>query len=249
MKSLANFIRLPSTPEHSRPIPVPWQNQSATSPLDQTINVDEERQEFLDSLEEEKKRILAEAMREAEDQCEQIKKRAWEEGFASGMNQAKLNADTLLKEQMNNLAELQRTILSERKRYIVSAERQLIELALSVSNKLIANYLSASSSNVVHLVNQHLQRVEDTQEITIHVSLEDFNAIQLQREELESILPPFTPLVILPVKELSSGDVIIHTQASRYDARIDSQLAEIKNHLVKLSEENAYEYLESNTLS
>lgn len=255
--SLRNVVRIQGTPSQVKEIPVVWSGLnlssqgelSAPSPQQVRDDLFVEIQQLRNQLEEERQLAMQEIERETKDRAEQLKRDAWEEGYASGKQQAQQEADAILTSQLDQIQQIQKQLTEERKRYVLQSEEQLIEMSMQLARKLIGQALKNQPSEVAGLVKKHLKQVEDAQEITLHVSLEDFDWIKEQREELESLLPAFTPFVILPVKELKRGDVMIHTQASRYDARIDSQLSEIKAYFMTLAEENVDAYLESSNLS
>jgi len=201
------------------------------------------------SLLHEREQALAETAKQTEALAEKMKQDAWEQGYAAGLQQAKIHADEWLTKQIAEIHIIQQKIMDERKHYLLSAEEQLLDLATQLARKVMDDRLKVDPSHCLELVKKQLKRVEDAQEVTLHVAVDDYEIIHRQREELESLLAPFTPFVILPVKELKQGDVMIHSQASRYDARLDSQLSEIKAHFMTLAEENVNDYMEVNALS
>lgn len=258
--SLRNVVRIQSAPVNVKEIPVMWSgltlspNESVEeSDFPSLENVRDELlteiHELRNQLVKERELAMQEVERETKERAEQLKHDAWEAGYTNGKQQAEQEVDAILKAQLERIEQIQKQFTEERKRYVLQSEEQLIEISMQLARKLIGQALQSQPGEVARLVKKHLKQVEDAQEITLHVSLEDFDWIKEQREELESLLPAFTPFVILPVKELKRGDVMIHTQASRYDARIDSQLSEIKSHFMTLAEENVDVYLESNTVS
>lgn len=257
--SLRNVVRIPNTPLDTKEIPIVWSagNQFAEVAAEETYKSPEQlREELLQEIEqlriqlsEERRQALQQTETETRELAEKLKNEAWEQGYANGKEQAEQQAQAILSTQLNQVHDAMQQLVDERKHYILQAEHQLIEMATALTRKLVGQALQLNPHSLKELVKKHLKQVEDAQEVTLHVSLEDFERIKEQREELESLLPAFTPFVLLPVKELKRGDVMIHTQASRYDARMDSQLSEIKTIFMTLAEENVDAYLESNTLS
>lgn len=199
-------------------------------------------------LEEERHDYLQENARLASEQADELKVQAVELGYQEGKQKAAEEAEAWLEEQTKVIQTILSSASEDRRRYLLQAEQELVEMATAIARKIMADALQNDPKTVMHLVKQHMKLVEDAQEVTLQVSVPDYDYIHVRKEELESLLPPFTPLVIMPVKELVTGDVLIHTQASRYDARLDSQLSEIKNHLLSLVEEHADEKTESQPL-
>lgn len=196
-------------------------------------------------LEEERHDYLEENARLATEQADELKLQAVELGYQEGKQLAETEKDAWLTEQTSRIEAILTSATADRRQYLLQAERELVEMATAIARKIMADAIHIQPDAVMHLVKQHMKLVEDAQEVTLQVSIADYEYVHVRKEELESFLPPFTPLVIMPVKELLPGDVLIHTQASRYDARLDSQLAEIKGHLMSLVEEHADEQAES----
>lgn len=257
--SLRNVVRIHNTPLETKEIPIVWSGgqQALDVAHAETFKSPEQlRDELLREIDqlrmqlvEDREQALQQTERETQELAEKLKDAAWEQGFANGKEQAEQQAQAILSAQLTQVHNAMQQLVEERKRYVLQAEHQLIEMSTALARELVGKALQVEPHLVKELVKKHLKLVEDAQEVTLHVSLEDFEWIKEQREELESLLPAFTPFVLLPVKELNRGDVMIHTQASRYDARIDSQLSEIKTIFMTLAEENVDAYLESNTLS
>lgn len=196
-------------------------------------------------LEEERHDYLQENARLASEQADELKVQAVELGYQEGKQKAAAEAEEWLEEQTKVIQTIVSSATEDRRRYLLQAEQELVEMATAIARKIMADAIQIDPETVMHLVKQHMKLVEDAQEVTLQVSVPDYDYVHVRKEELESLLPPFTPLVIMPVKELVTGDVLIHTQASRYDARLDSQLSEIKGHLMALVEEHADEQAES----
>ncbi|MFC4355265.1 FliH/SctL family protein [Chryseomicrobium palamuruense] len=196
-------------------------------------------------LEEERHDYLQENARLASEQADELKVQAVELGYQEGKQKAEAEAEAWLEEQTNVIHAIVLSATEDRRRYLLQAEQELIEIATAIARKIMTDAIQVQPDAVMHLVKQHIKLVEDAQEVTLQVSVPDYEYVHVRKEELESLLPPFTPLVIMPVKELVPGDVLIHTQASRYDARLDSQLAAIKGHLMSLVEEHTDEQAES----
>lgn len=230
-----------TTDEHEEPLVVNkimqlrQQHDELTNQLQLLrIQMAEERQDYLE-----------ENARLASEQADELKVQAVELGYQEGKHKAEAEADAWLIEQTKRIGSILAAATEDRHRYLLQAEHELIEMALAVARKIMIDSIQIQPDAVVQLVKQHIKLVEDAQEVTLQVSISDYEYVHVRKEELESLLPPFTPLIIMPVKELIPGDVLIHTQASRYDARLDSQLSEIKGHLLSLMEEHADEQAES----
>ena len=64
----------------------------------------------------------------------------------------------------------------------------------------------------------------------------NMNFLLSKKEELLSIFPQDTNLVIYPDSDLSEDSCLIESPSGRIDARIDTQLTEIKMNLIEFLE-------------
>ncbi|MNQ98469.1 flagellar assembly protein H [compost metagenome] len=171
--------------------------------------------------------------RRAEDEelVHQSKSAGFEEGYQQGIAQAE---EALRKEYGDMLAEAS-AILEQsyqlKQQIIQEAEPFLIDLSTSIAEKIIVRQLSLEPGWVVELIQKVLARRREKGIITLCVAPSQFAYIQDAREELITSIDSQAELEIIPDSSVQDQGCVIRSSYGSIDARIDTQLKEIKSAL------------------
>ena len=163
------------------------------------------------------------------------KQAGFEEGYRQGVSQAE---NTLRKEYSDMLAEAS-SILEQsyklKQQIIQESEPFLIELSTSIAEKIIIRQLSLEPSWVIELIQKVLARRREKGIITLCVAPSQFAYIQDAREELITSIDSQAELEIIPDSSVQDQGCVIRSSYGSIDARIDTQLKEIKSALQQLA--------------
>ncbi|MEV3041448.1 FliH/SctL family protein [Paenibacillus larvae] len=166
---------------------------------------------------------------------EELKDQGYEEGFRKGSHEA---LDKVREEHAGMLAEA-RTILEQsyqlKERIIQESEPFLIDLSCSIAEKIIQHQLTLSPEWVKEMIQGVLSRRREKGTITLCVSPKHFAYIQDAREELLTSIDSLAELEILPDPAVKDHGCVIRSTFGSIDARIDTQLKEIKHALRQIS--------------
>ncbi|MCG5250710.1 flagellar assembly protein FliH [Brevibacillus agri] len=162
---------------------------------------------------------------------EQATAEGHEKGFAEGKQQA-------YEEETQALAEA-RAILeqaySSKQQIIAEAEPFLVELALEIAKKIIGQELQQNPEQVLEIAKKALRRSRVHGEITICVNHNYFHYVSEHRPQLLALLEGQAELSIYPDYTIADGGCVIRTQLGSVDARVDTQLEEIKQALLAIA--------------
>lgn len=187
-------------------------------------------------------------LREASQEVEMIKQRAYEEGHQQGQEQGyqeglvkgrQAGQDELQLVINQGIAKTQQMLLAtdkDAKQMMKDAERQIIDIALAVARKILAYEIAENPMVVLPLVKAALEKVSDQEEIVIRVSSEDFEAVLLAKKELQNMVGREHALKITPDRTIESGSCVIDTSYGTVDARVDTQFSTIKKVLEDLAQ-------------
>lgn len=163
------------------------------------------------------------------------KQAGFEEGYRQGVSQAE---NALRKEYSDMLAEAS-SILEQsyklKQQIIQESEPFLIELSTSIAEKIIVRQLSLEPSWVIELIQKVLARRREKGIITLCVAPSQFAYIQDAREELITSIDSQAELEIIPDSSVQDQGCVIRSSYGSIDARIDTQLKEIKSALQQLA--------------
>jgi len=176
---------------------------------------------------------------EANQQVAPIKKQAYDEGhqqgYAEGMIQGQQAGRAEMQQAIDQaIAKTGRTLAAGEqaaKQMIVTAQEQIVEIALAVARKILAYEIAENPMVVLPLVKTALQKVSDQEEVVIRVSIDDFDAVLLAKKELQTMVGREQALAIIVDSTIEGGNCIIDTSYGTVDARIDTQFETIKKAL------------------
>ncbi|MFC6227029.1 FliH/SctL family protein [Paenibacillus allorhizosphaerae] len=178
-------------------------------------------------------------------QDEQAALQAKEQGFREGYVEAQVQAERELREQYEGMLQEASQILEQayilKQQIIQESEPFLIELSCSIAEKIVHRQLTLESEWVIDLIQNVLARRREKGIIALCVSPAHFSYIQDAREELLLHIDSQAELQIIPDASVHDHGCVVRSSYGSIDARIDTQLKEIKNALQQLalrSEEN-----------
>ncbi|AOZ94219.1 FliH/SctL family protein [Paenibacillus crassostreae] len=194
----------------------------------------------------ESERILAEATEqidqwwvERRDQDEHLIEAIKSEGFEQGFSEGRIKAEEELQLKIEEMMVEAQTVLEEayrvKSQIIQEAEPFLVELSTAIAEKVIDKQLSIESNYMIDLIKKNLLRKREQGVITLCVAPVHFEFIQAAREELVLAIDSQAELKIIPDATVLDGGCVIRSSFGSIDARIDTQLVEIKKELIRIA--------------
>lgn len=110
------------------------------------------------------------------------------------------------------------------------AERDLVDLALEVARRLVGQVVAQDREVVVSMVREALRGARGRRSIVVRVSPEDGPVVEAHRHELARAVEG-VPVYLEVDESLGSGDTVIETESGRIDARLETQLAVLREAL------------------
>lgn len=187
---------------------------------------------------------------EKRNEDEQLQKQHIQEGYDAGYQQGLEEAYIKVEQQWEqNLAEAS-SILKEayrtREQIIQEAEPFIIELSSSIAEKVIDKQLSLEPDMVLDIITRTLARRREQGEIILCVAPSSLSFVQAAREELNATIDSQAELVIIPDTTVKDHGCVIRSKFGSIDARIDTQLSEIKRELLNIAHQSVEERGQAN---
>lgn len=206
-------------------------------------------EEHIRQAAEEAERLREQARAEIEDwwqmrrlDDEHLLEQTKEQGFQQGYDDGLVQAEAAVQAQYNDMLTEAKAILEQsfqsKELIIQEAEPFLLELSCAIAEKIIHKQLLLEPDWIVQQVKQVLSRRRDQGVITLCVSPSQFTFIQNAREELVLAIDSQAELQILPDASVKDEGCVIRSSFGSIDARIDTQLTEIKKELYQLAIRN-----------
>ncbi|QHJ69565.1 FliH/SctL family protein [Planococcus halotolerans] len=177
------------------------------------------------------------ARTEAQAEAERLADVATAQGFETGKQQGYLQAEEDFKEKRLEMEELIREAYSEKSKIVQEAETFLLSLSVRIAERVIKEELKQHEEQLLNIVKQALKHIEEAEDINMQVSLDDYPVLLPFLEELKTYVRADCELKMIPVANVEAGGCMLHTPSGSYDVTIDSQLEEIKKHLLAYCEE------------
>lgn len=164
--------------------------------------------------------------------------RAKQEGYEVGHRDGYSRAEDAVREQYANLIANAKSIIEQagfiKQQTILEAEPFLIELSCAIAEKIIGRQLTVEPEWIVDSIRKVLQRKREQGVISLCVSPSQFAFIQDAREELMLSIDSQAELQVLPDPSVNDYGCVVRSSFGSIDARIDTQLEEIKEALLQL---------------
>lgn len=167
----------------------------------------------------------------------EAEQKGFQEGFTAGKQEAEIEILREYQEKMDQVQALLEQAYDEKSTIIAEAEPFLLELSTVIATHIIKAELNSNPSQFVELLKQHILRFKEKEFITVCVHPDDFEFIQSQRAHLVAVVNGETEIKIIPDHSVSSKGCIIRTAYGSVDARIDTQIEEIKKVILEARRE------------
>ncbi|KOF09904.1 flagellar assembly protein FliH [Planococcus glaciei] len=175
----------------------------------------------------------------ARDEAQKLAEQAYAEGLESGFNTGMKQAEEQYTAKRREMQGLIEQAYEEKTKIIRQAEPFLLSLSVRIAEKVIKNELKQHDDQLVHVVQQALKRLEESEDVVMQVALEDYPILIPFLEELKTYIRADSELKLTPVANLSKGGCMIHTPSGSYDVTVSGQIEEIKRQLLAYSEEQS----------
>lgn len=172
---------------------------------------------------------------------EEVRQVAYQEAYEQGLVAAKEEMEQSWKRDINEAATIVEGAYKAREQIIQDAEPYIVELTCSIAEKIIGKQLELEPELIVEMIQRSLARRREQGEITLCVAPNQLSFIQAARDELMAAIDSQAELVIIPDTSVKDSGCVIRSKFGSIDARIDTQLSEIKRELLLIAHQSVQE--------
>ncbi len=151
-------------------------------------------------------------------ECEELRKKAQEEGFQKGLEEFNEHILSLDKEAKKILLEMQKIILP---------------LALKAAQKIVSKEIELNPETIVDIVIQAMAPAKQNKKITIFVNKSDLETLEQNKPKLKIIFDNLQVLNIQERPEVSPGGCMIETETGIINATAENQWKALENAFAK----------------
>lgn len=154
-----------------------------------------------------------------------------EAGYREGFEQAEAEVRRQYEQMLQEARAIIESAVSNKQQLIQESEPFLIELSCAIAEKIVGRQLSIEPEWTLDLIRNVLRRRKEQGVITLCVSPGQFQFVQDAREELMLAVDSQAEIQIIPDPSVRDHGCVVRSSFGSIDARIDTQLDEIKNQL------------------
>ncbi|WP_195573157.1 FliH/SctL family protein [Paenibacillus sp. 1001270B_150601_E10] len=175
--------------------------------------------------------------RRAEDEAvrERVQAEAYHEGHSAGIAQAEQDIQAAYESRVKESEQLLMQAYTAKEQIIQEAEPFVVTVSCAIAEKIIGTQLSIDPDLVLQLVRKQLARKRESGVITLCVSPQQFSFMQAAREELSLVIDSQAELQIIPDASVRDHGCVIRSSLGSIDARIETQLEEVKKALLQVA--------------
>jgi flagellar assembly protein FliH len=167
--------------------------------------------------------LLDDAAERAQGIADEASSQGRDEGYAAGVREAQA-ATSVMIDTMRTLIEATR---AQRHSLLGSAEPELVRLAVGIAERVLHQQIALDHGVVVEMARAAIARIVDRETITVRVNPADVEQMREHRDELLA-LGDVKTMRVIEDQRVDRGGVILETDAGSIDAKISTQLAEVR---------------------
>lgn len=170
-----------------------------------------------------------------ENLADALKAEGYRQGYEEGSAKAESEMKALMERTTEEASGLLQQAYEAKEELIQEAEPFLVDLSCAIAEKVLDRQLTIESEFMIELIRKNLTRKREKGIISLCVSPSHFAFVHAAREELAMSVDSQAELQILPDATVKDRGCVIRSSFGSVDARIDTQLAEIKKELIRVS--------------
>ena len=193
---------------------------------------------ILNQAREEAEQILAQARQRAEAEQEEIRAGARDEGYREGYAQGIAKAmDDSVRDREATAARLEKEVQAflekaslAREEMLLQTREELLELCLSIAEKVVRVSLKSSSEVIVRMIQTATERMKRQEWVHIYISGCDARQMAKISPALTSTLGALSQHIkVVPMGDDEGGTCIVETPEEIADASVSTQMSNIRD--------------------
>jgi len=185
-----------------------------------TPSPESERAPRLDEAVSHAQAIVAQAEADAARVRDEARSAGFQEGFAAGQAEARVQlepAASALSEALAALRDLQA-------RSADTVERHAVDLAVRIAEKVLAGALEVEPERVLDVVSGALHAIVERERVVVQVNPDDLELVRASVDDISRSLGGIDHLDVQQERRVPRGGALLRTAVGEVDARISTKL-------------------------
>ena len=160
----------------------------------------------------------------AQSEADAIRAAARAEGHADGLEAGLAEGRAQMAAALAALERARAEVVALREATAEAVERDAVELALQLAEKIVAGTLEIGPERVLDVVRGALRRLSERRRVTVLVHPDDLELVRAAADAFASELGGIEHCDVQAERRLSRGGTIVRTDEGQVDASIETQL-------------------------
>ncbi len=169
-------------------------------------------------------RELDEPLAVAQAEAAQIRAQAHADGFEQGRADGLAAGAAQIADALSTLATAADELAALRVETADAVERDAVELAIQLAEKIVAGTLAVEPERVLDVVRGALRRLGDRRRVTVLVHPDDLDAVRSVSDGFAAELGGIEHCDVQAERRIASGGAIVRTEEGQIDASVETQL-------------------------
>jgi flagellar assembly protein FliH len=157
--------------------------------------------------------------------AERIRAEARAEGHAEGLEAGLAESREHVAAALAALSAAAAGVVAERESSVDALERDAVELALALCEKLVAGALAVEPDRVADVVRGALRRLADRRRVVVLVNPDDLETVRAAAEGFAAELGGIEHCDVQAERRVERGGAVVQTDEGQVDACFETQLA------------------------
>jgi flagellar assembly protein FliH len=171
----------------------------------------------------------------AQAEADAIRAQARAEGHADGLSAGLEEGRAQLAAALAALEAAHAEVVALRAATAEAVERDAVELAVQLAEKIVAGTLEAEPERVLDVVRGALRRLSERRRVTVLVHPDDLELVRAAADGFAAELGGIEHCEVQAERRLSRGGAIVRTDEGQIDASIETQLARARELVAAMS--------------
>ena len=156
--------------------------------------------------------------------CSELQEQSFEQGRLKGIEEGKAQCQVIVDEQFNRAIQLANQIGRARVAALEERDRDIVEVALAIAQKIILREIEVDKQLIVRQVRQILGLLVNKTLVTLKVHPQDLHTLEPLHEALRGEFLDGDHLIIEEDEDIQPGGCLLEQAGLQLDARLQQQL-------------------------
>ncbi|HEY8313153.1 MAG TPA: FliH/SctL family protein [Candidatus Baltobacteraceae bacterium] len=157
----------------------------------------------------------------------EIEERARAQGFEQGIADGRAAAQAEMDEMLSTMRGLVEMARAERHKIIEGAEPEIVRLATTIAERILHQHVALDPQSVLEMARAAITRLVHRETVTVRVHPADIETMRENRETMMS-MNDIEHLRVIEDQRVDRGGIVIETDGGTIDAKISTQLREVR---------------------